>query len=301
MDTTFGSTTDEEDNDDTEQHYLNKMADDTDRKVETVFGKGVKVWKSFDGTMYADVDDGIKKQQHDEEVWGKKKEKRKRGAREKQQATLEQRCDSLQNPDLDPMSGSASTSTLGLTDSINTDGSISYHLVTVDDDTALPHTPTASEWEIFPVRQSQYEDLPGTPLEYQSLNDTNLQHENTGADRGASFHHLIKPLPSRAQRSQGPQPIALHPHFPGSQPPPVAPAPTPKPGFFGKVSEETRRIVSGSFSSFDGSQIDRFDERGYRLLPGQIGEVTKEEHDGSDGQRDVKPDKFKARPWLRKG
>jgi hypothetical protein len=46
MDTTFGSTTDEED-DDTEQQYLKKMVFDTDRKAETVFGKGVDVWKSF--------------------------------------------------------------------------------------------------------------------------------------------------------------------------------------------------------------------------------------------------------------
>ncbi|KAI4655207.1 uncharacterized protein J4E79_008272 [Alternaria viburni] len=76
MDTTHGSETDEEDNEDEAQEYLNKMTDDTNRKVETVFGKGVEVWKSFNGTIYADVNDKVKRKQRDEEVWGKK---RKRG------------------------------------------------------------------------------------------------------------------------------------------------------------------------------------------------------------------------------
>jgi hypothetical protein len=304
MDTTFGSTTDEEDDDDTEQHYLNKMTDDTDRKVETVFGKGVEVWNSFNGTVYADVNDRIKKQQRDEELWGKKKEKRKRGAGGKQGGTLQQRFDSLRNSR--SMSGSGSTSTPGLRDSTYTDGTISYPSLQSSDYTALPHTPTASEWEIFPVRQSQHEDFSGMPLEYKSLNGTKFQQGNAGADNGGSFDRPIKPLPSRAQRSQGQQPTALHPHLPSSQPPSVTPprlVPVPSTSFFGNMLGGTSRIVSGSFGSFDGSQIDRFDERGYRLLSGQMSEATKKKNENGEtgGQRGRKCDRFKGRPWLRRG
>jgi hypothetical protein len=303
MDTTFGSTTDEEDDDDTEQHYLNKMTDDTDRKVETVFGKGVGIWNSFNGTVYADVNDRIKKQQRDEELWGKKKEKRKRGAGGKQGGTLQQRFDSLRNPR--SMSGSRSTSTPGLRDSTYTDGTISYPSLSSSDCTALPHTPTASEWEIFPVRQSQREDFSGMPLEYKSLNGTKFQQENAGADNGGSFDRPIKPLPSRAHRPQGQQSTMIHSDLPSSQLSSVMhphSAPTSSTGFSGNMLGGARGIVSGSFGRFDGSQVDRFDERGYRLLPGQLSEATKkDENRETGGQRDGKPDRFKGRLWLRRG
>ena len=84
-----GSDTEEEDNTELENEYLDKMSDDTDRPVETCFGWGVNVWRSFSGsgTIYADVDDRVKKMMRDEQIWGKKKtlgagagEKRQRGA-----------------------------------------------------------------------------------------------------------------------------------------------------------------------------------------------------------------------------
>ncbi len=182
MDTTHGSETDEEDNEDTAQHYLNKMTDDTDRKVETVFGKGVEVWKSFGGTVYADVDDETRKKLRDEELWGKKrkekrekKEKEKRkgkcgGSVDRQGKMLEGRFDLLRNSTFG--SGSGSTSTPSLTHSSYTNGSISYPLLRLSDGKSLPSTPTASEWEIFPVSQSQYDDFSAAPLEYTSIGNT---------------------------------------------------------------------------------------------------------------------------------
>ncbi|KAF2826017.1 hypothetical protein CC86DRAFT_456327 [Ophiobolus disseminans] len=64
-----GSSTEEEDNTELEDHYLNKMTDDTDQPRETVFGPGVEVWKSHGGTIYADLDDKTKRQLREKEIW----------------------------------------------------------------------------------------------------------------------------------------------------------------------------------------------------------------------------------------
>ncbi|KAI4950587.1 hypothetical protein J4E91_004472 [Alternaria rosae] len=182
MDTTHGSETDEEDNEDEAQEYLNKMIDDTNRKVETVFGKGVEVWKSFNGTIYADVNDTVKRKQRDQEVWGKK---RKRGVVDGQGKMLEQRFDSLRNS----TSSSSSTSTATSTPTpylpliTYTDCTISYPSLPTRYDTSLPSTPTASEWEIFPVRPSQEVDFPAAPLEYKSLSKAMPEPRSAYANR----------------------------------------------------------------------------------------------------------------------
>ncbi|KAL1797911.1 hypothetical protein ACET3X_004517 [Alternaria dauci] len=295
MDTTFGSTTDEEDDDDMEQYYLNKMSDDSDRKVETVFGRGIDVWKSFDGTVYADVNDKIKKQRRDEEVWGKKKEKRKRVAttKDKTGESLEQRYDSLRNS---TSSGSTSTLTPDHAQSTYSDATVSYPSLPLNDgyQKTLPRTPTASEWEIFPVRQSQYNDIPGTPLEYKSIKHPLSNTETTVTNIPGSFDRPIKPLPTRAQRShslQSTPTASYHSLSTASQPPT---------GVFRTAIDGARRIVSGSFGSFDGEQVDRFAEREYRLLPGQMGEAGGKSRADGDGGQDAKPDKFKGRPCLMK-
>jgi hypothetical protein len=64
-----GSDTEEEDNTKLEEEYLNKMTDDTDRPKQTVFGEGVEVWTSHGGTVYADVNDKIKRAQREKEIW----------------------------------------------------------------------------------------------------------------------------------------------------------------------------------------------------------------------------------------
>ena len=289
MDTTFGSTTDEED-DDTEQQYLNKMVDDTDRKVETVLGKGVDVWKSFNGTVYADINDGIKRQRRDEEIWGKKKGKRKRATiqKEKGGGQLEQRFDSLRN--LKSISGSGSTST----PSTYSDDTVSYPSLPLSEgyQTSFPRTPTASEWEIFPVRQSQYDDFSGTLLEYKSMNNSDW------ASKPLSSH---APRPQGFQTARTTQHQSTSPHSHPSSSRPQSIIPSPPADVFGNTIDGTRRIVSGSFGSFDGGQVDRFVERRYRLLPEHMGRAGGNSGLDGDGDRDGRPDKLKGRPWLRKG
>jgi hypothetical protein len=64
-----GSSTEEEDNTEIEEMYLNKMTDDTDRPKTTVFGEGVNVWTSHNGTTYADLNDKVKREQREKELW----------------------------------------------------------------------------------------------------------------------------------------------------------------------------------------------------------------------------------------
>jgi hypothetical protein len=65
-----GSDTEEEDNTVLEEEFLNRMTDDTDKKVETVFGKDIEVWKSHGGTVYADINDKVKRKMREQELWG---------------------------------------------------------------------------------------------------------------------------------------------------------------------------------------------------------------------------------------
>jgi hypothetical protein len=64
-----GSDTEDEEDEQTAQYYLNKMRDDTDRPKQTVFGEGVEVWKSHGGTIYADLTDQVKRKIREEETW----------------------------------------------------------------------------------------------------------------------------------------------------------------------------------------------------------------------------------------
>lgn len=308
MDTTHGSETDEEDNEDEAQEYLNKMTDDTNRKVETVFGKGVEVWKSFNGTMYADVNDKVKRKQRDEEVWGKK---RKQGVANGQGKVLEQRFDSLRNST--SSSSSASNATVASTPypplSTYTDSTISYPSLPLKYDTSLPSTPTASEWEIFPVRPSQEEDFPVAPLEYKSLSKTILEPGSAGTSMARSFDRPIKPLPARVHRTEEvqttdttvSQSVPPRSDRSNSRLSPVSPPPSTPTGFIGTMLGGARRVMSGSFGSFESRQAVRFDERGYELLPGSFDEASEKQSLG-DGERDrdAKHDKIDGRPWPRK-
>ncbi|KAI4666019.1 uncharacterized protein J4E78_003484 [Alternaria triticimaculans] len=305
MDTTHGSETDEEDNEDEAQEYLNKMTDDTNRKVETVFGKGVEVWKSFNGTMYADVTDKVKRKQRDEEVWGKK---RKRGGTDGQGKVLEQRFDSLRNSTSSSSSTStaASTPTRDQPQSTYSDSTISYPSLPTRYDTSLPSTPTASQWENFPVRPSQEADFPAAPLEYKSLSKTMSGPGGTGTSRPGSFDRPIKPLPARVHRMEGVQTdnTSASPQSgrSNSQVQPVTPPSSTPTSFLGTMLCEARRVISGSFGSFESTQADRFDERTYRLLPGSFCEAGEKQNvDDGEEDRDAKHDKVEGRPWLRKG
>jgi hypothetical protein len=65
-----GSDTEDENDEETAQYYLNKMSDDTDRETTTVFGKDVDVCTSFGGTVYAEVTDSVRRKMREEELCG---------------------------------------------------------------------------------------------------------------------------------------------------------------------------------------------------------------------------------------
>lgn len=216
--------------------------------------------------------------------------KRKRATTEKEKAAgqMEQRFDSLRNSK--SISGSGSTST----PSTYSDNIVFYPSLPPSEgyQTSFPRTPTASEWEIFPVRQSQHDDFSGTPLEYKSMNNS----DRTG-----------KPLSSHAPRPQGVQTArttshqSTSPHSHPSSSRPQSIIPSPPTDALGNMIDGTRRIVSGSFGSFDGGEVDRFVERRYRLLPEHMGGAREKSGQGGDRDRDGKPGKLKGRPWLKKG
>jgi hypothetical protein len=64
-----------------------------------------------------------------------------------------------------------------------------------------------------------------------------------------------------------------------------------------QASERPNRIVSGSFGSF-GGEVNRFDERAYRLGPRKEEDEVKREVKKAK-KADGKPDLFKGMPWLR--
>jgi hypothetical protein len=68
----------------------------------------------------------------------------------------------------------------------------------------------------------------------------------------------------------------------------VLPSQSPAP-----TDTRSNRLVSGSFGSFDEGAPSRFDDRPYRLLPGQL--------HGDEGEEmtEKKPNPFKGKPWLR--
>jgi hypothetical protein len=151
---------------------------------------------------------------------------------------VEQRFESLRN--LESISGSGSTST----PSTYSDDTVSYPSLPLSEgyQTSFPRTPTASEWEIFPVRQSQYDDFSGTPLEYKSMNNSDR------TSKPLSSHSPLRQSFQTA-RTTSHQSTSPHSHPSSSQPQPIIPS---RPAdVFGNTIDGTRRIVSESFGSFD--------------------------------------------------
>ncbi|KAE8853218.1 hypothetical protein PTNB73_02459 [Pyrenophora teres f. teres] len=191
-----GSDTEEEDMTEVESEYLNRMTDDNDRPIETCFGKGVKVWKSFSGSgrIYTDLEDHVKKKQHAELVWKDEKKKlgigaggkRKRGAKAANEGVPGVRVKYGREMDYSmqvkmPVGEETSDENQMLTNQMSdekethdpnkpgtyTDGTITYPdlPVLVDSLVAntgldLPPSPTESEWNnSFRLPMSQVEDI----------------------------------------------------------------------------------------------------------------------------------------------
>jgi hypothetical protein len=302
--TASGSDTEEEDNEDLAQEYLNKMTDDTDRPTQTVFGKSVDVWKTEDGLVHADHTDKMKKKLRDEEIWGKK---RKRGAKSKARQS-----NPLQNPASQPHSSSTGEAR-GYADS-----TISYPFLPPTCPSFVPPSPTASEWELFSASASLSQSMldPNTlppPLQYRPVQD---------GDTLGAHNRSIKPLPARAKGAENHQTPSPHTAMQGiqhtehlqptvspanaaAQPPtrqlpsafvrpdncsvPTAPATG---GFFSNMFGAARRIVSDSFGGIGStSTVDRFDERPYQLGQANDG-GQKKESDGDGAAPRIVSDSF---------
>ncbi|KAF2126375.1 hypothetical protein P153DRAFT_369092 [Dothidotthia symphoricarpi CBS 119687] len=166
------------------------MTDDTDRRVETVFGAGVDVWTSWNGTVYVEVQDRVVRR-----VERERRERRER----KEKRNMMRRQKKIGAGGTDEKEGMAGVA-------------------------RIPPSDTDAASTRFPAPRPDTEASP----------------------------------------------------YP------------------------TRRIVSGSFGSFDVKRPSRFDERPYRLLGKsdreKMGKSDKREKggDGASGKLDV----FKGKPWL---
>ncbi|QRD03504.1 hypothetical protein JI435_102830 [Parastagonospora nodorum SN15] len=307
-----GSDTEDEEDEQTAQYYLNKMRDDTDRPKQTVFGEGVEVWKSYGGTIYADLTDQVKRKMREEETWnaeamatvagGLKRKMGEEADAKIKNWMLEKKTDGKPIPP-DPIS--------------------------------MPPAPILPPTEAYPDRDPSA---------------TRFHFSSAGIDPLGAHARPIKPLPRRSNLprmgerlvsvgvtgTSGSVPVPHADPLTGTQPqvrdgesPPV-PASSPSlrrralPVFRapreGALETRTRRVVSGSFGSFEGG-VGRFDERKYRL--GQKKgreklETVSEEGEDEDGEENVKenfkekespkeivtdgkkPDLFKGKPWLKR-
>lgn len=207
-----GSSTDEEENEDLAQYYLDKMTDDTNRRVETVFGKGVDVWKSFGGTVYADLDEREKRRERERDIWGK----RKRGD-EKGRGIVRAEKDEGKK--------------VGVVENQATKPNIALML---KPDFPLP-----------PVVQYRH----------RREEETQFHRGSAGIDPLGNYNRPVKLLPKRARHPAAP---LADTSVVGTDAAPDVPV---------AALGGARRIVSGSFGSFDEVPRGRFDERAYRLGP----------------------------------
>ncbi|KAJ4362537.1 hypothetical protein N0V83_010631 [Neocucurbitaria cava] len=272
-----GSDTESEDNNALEQFFLDKMTDDTDTKVQTVFGDGVVVWRSHGGTVYTDLSDKEKKRRRAEEIWGVKRK----------------REDEVDDNPMDKKKG---------------DGD-DKEVVKNDHGKPIPLPPDPPG--VLPARGGAVPYPPRTP------NDTRFNRGSAGIDPLGAYNRPIKPLPSRSRQERyhlNPYHNLNHmqnlnlnqnqnqhetPQYDNHQRGAVVLNPTAAP-------QAAHRIVSGSFGSFEVRQPSRFDERAYRLLPGQGKTGGEKKGDGGVGDGKVgreemgtRLDPFKGKPWLR--
>ncbi|KAF1921438.1 hypothetical protein BDU57DRAFT_49891 [Ampelomyces quisqualis] len=287
-DADLGSETEDEADEETAQYYLNKMTDDTDRKIETVFGEGVKVWKSIGGTVYADLTDREKRKMREKELWDQEaKEKIEGGLKRKIAAeakTDEELVEEVKTEE-------RAAKKFIFKPKRNYDPKTNVFARLHNEDISFHKTPPA------PIPS------PKSPYPPRDPNTTQFHHSSAGIDPLGAHNRPIMPLPTRRRnavpnvpegnfttlhampsnrsRAEGPQVHGANRLLPSRAP---------------SLPARSERIVSGSFGSFEGGMVNRFEERGYRLLPAS----RREEGGRSTGQGGEKVlDVFKGRPWLR--
>ena len=324
-----GSDTEDEDAADAEetaQYYLNKMHDDTNRVKQTVFGEGVEVWKSHGGTIYADLTDQVKRDIREKETWNAEAMATVAGGLKRKMG--EEADAKIQNWMLDKK-----TDGTPIPPDVSHPPPIPFTYTNIPQPIPMPPAPPLPPTEAYPNRDPSA---------------TRFHFSSAGIDPLGAHARPIKPLPRRAQlprmgerligtgvpgtSSRDPIPRASlltttqqvrdggSPPVPASNPLlrrralPVFRAP-----LAGALGVERKRVVSGSFGSFEGG-VGRFDQRAYRL--GQKLETVGEEEENVEnsvttptkdpvetpvkktlkkaGKDDKKPDLFKGKPWLKR-
>ncbi|KAH7067579.1 hypothetical protein BKA63DRAFT_120697 [Paraphoma chrysanthemicola] len=261
-----GSDTEEEDNSALEEEYLNRMTDDTDRKIETVFGEDIDVWKSMGGTVYADVKDKVKRKMREQELWGNgQKDKVKVGDKRKAEKITVSFQDDEEPGDADVIGkkgkGKKKAGKKGIQLPIPTSSSAPPSIFN-------PFNPEGAHARPIKPLPKRAAKNAATPSIFSSLGRVNMEgktqyphthNPNTSQSASPAARSIIHDVDG----VQLPLPLPAHLHLHGHFATPTAQANRDRAS---TAFLPSRRVVSGSFGSFDGVNAGRFDERPYRLL-----------------------------------
>ncbi|KAF2031171.1 hypothetical protein EK21DRAFT_88305 [Setomelanomma holmii] len=318
LNTDDGSDTEEEHNSALEEEYLNRMAEDTDKKVETVFGKDLEVWKSFRGTVYADINDRVKQKMCAQELWTEeKKAKVHVGSKRKAEEITTSFKDDDEGKKTKGKGKAKKEPSTPIPAQIPTSpypprspSDTIFHHGSAGIDPAgaharplkpLPKRKTAHSTPLSGLGHVGMEGLCrgvlGALMEWWQDDLMSVHIDSwrrrksppSPAERRDSVHsqpHKLQPILEEEEGEHHPSKIYSTLSSPGLDTrihrplPPAPPVPQIRPA----------KIISGSF---DEGPTSRFDERPYRLLPGHIQDVTKEEG------KENKPNPFRGKPWLR--
>lgn len=262
--------TEEEDNTELEKYYLNKARKEK-KDVGTVFGKGIRVWKFHEDTVYTHIEG--------ETINGAAMITRKRKRTQKRRFTafFSEQDDDMPNDQ-----------------------------ILVQQSMDLPESKKReSSEEVLAPNSFTLSFRPATTTEVLKPHPVVEYHIRAPDSVSTIFHHgsaAINPLGAYARPilpTKRPSPLVTPPPpaFTTSNVPSATPVPE-KP-----VVEKRRRVVSGSFGTFEGAP-GRFGKRPYQLLPGKS-EDERARAKRVDGIEDLKrvPEmgmEVKKRPWLRK-
>ncbi|KAL6702841.1 hypothetical protein ACN47E_000868 [Coniothyrium glycines] len=319
----------DDDNEARAQFYLNKMTDIPSENPVTVFGRGVDVWTSRSGTIYADVNDRVKQKQREKELWGGDKRRKAEAEMEQQKAQQmaiyqkKQQTATLQKQRktgvVPPHTSAPSTSALRPSAPRPSAPSASAP------STPAPNPPLATT-QTTPLKTPTYADTtityPGRPVNIFAWAATH-QHAHAASCPNPDPPSAILPPPPISQpasplptitqvplghRTRHPGDSQFHHSSAGIDPLGAHNRPLaglPSRGRAGRAAGKGRGrvIVSGSFGSFDGA-VGRFDERAYRMGPGALKRAGGggEEKEKGEGEGDVSKglDVFKGKPWLKR-
>jgi hypothetical protein len=191
-----GSDTEDEADEETAQYYLNKMTDDMDRKTETVFGPGVEVWTSHGGTVYADLNDRVKRKMKEQELWNQDAKQKVEGGLKRKLAPSFDQHHHVQDSD-------------NKTDTVVVpDGQVRYPVLRdPNEDDHHDHRPNNKT--ILPIPDPPPALSPKAPYPSRNPNTTQFCHSSAGIDPLGAYNRPVKPLPKRPLPTSSTIPSAI--------------------------------------------------------------------------------------------